>query len=130
MFRKFRFALFLVLSLIPVYSQALGVGEIITRSALNETFEAEIKLLSIPPGGLDNMKVSLASEEVFASANVDRLFILSRLKFSPFLKENGESAIRVYSRKPISEPFLNFLIQIDWSEGRVVREFTVLLDVK
>ncbi len=71
---------------------------------------------------------SLASPEEFSKAGVDRLYYLTDLKFTPVVKPNGKSVIRVTSSKPVQEPYLNFLVQVLWPNGRLLREYTVLLD--
>ena len=128
MLRKLPLAMAIALAVMPIQSQALGLGDITTRSVLNQSFKAEIKLLSVLPGELDGVKVSLASPEAFSRAGVERPFSLSYLKFETFRKDNGEAIIKVFSREAIKEPFLNFLVEVDWPKGRMVREFTVLLD--
>ena len=128
MLRKLPLALAIALAIAPFQTQALGLGKITTRSALNEPFDGEIQLLSVPQGELDGVKVSLASPEAFKRAGIDRPFTLSYLKFKTFRKPNGDAIIEVFSQKLIREPYLNFLVEVDWPKGRMVREFTVLLD--
>ncbi len=107
---------------------ALGLGEIHLKSALNQTFDAKIDLLSVKPDELDGIKVTLATPEAFERAGVDRLFILTKLRYEPGLDEEGRPVIHVTSRQAIREPFLNFLVEVNWAKGRLVREYTVLLD--
>ncbi len=128
MLRKLPLAMAIALAVMPLQSQALGLGKIKTNSVLNQPFEAEIQLLSVPPGELDGVKVELASSEAFNRAGVERPFMLSRLQFKTYRKPNGNAVIQVSSNQSIQEPFLNFLIEVDWPKGRMVREFTVLLD--
>ena len=127
---KLMLALMLVLMLMSTQAMALGVGKIKTLSAFNQPFEGEIALLSLEPGELDSIKVALATPEEFSRANIDRTFLLSRLKFETMLKEDGKAAIRVFSQEAVTEPYLNFLVEVVWPKGRVVREFSVLLDVR
>jgi len=128
MLRKLPLATAIAVALMPFQSQALGLGSISTKSMLNEEFDAEIKLLSVPMGELDGVKVELASSEAFEKAGIDRSYILSRLRFTTERKDNGEAVIKVYSNELIQEPFLNFLLEVNWPKGRMVREYTVLLD--
>ena len=130
MLRKIRLVIVIGLLLAPLYSHALGLGEIKTSSALNQPFEAEIELLSIKPGELDGIKVMLASPEVFSRAGVERIHLLSHLKFETVQKANGRAVIRVFSRQAISEPYLNFLIEVIGPKSRLVREFSVLLEIQ
>ncbi len=128
MLRKLPLAIAIALAVAPFQSQALGLGKIKTRSVLNQPFDAEIQLLSVPPGELDGVRVNLASMEAFDRAGVDRPYLLSKLRFKTLRKANGDAAIEVFSREAIQEPYLNFLVEVNWPKGRMVREFTVLLD--
>ena len=128
MVRRLTLLLISTVLLMPVGASALGLGEIHLKSALNQAFDAKIDLLSVKPDELDGVKVMLASPEAFERSNVDRLFILTKLRYEPDLDENGKPVIHVTSRQAIREPFLNFLIEVNWAKGRLVREYTVLLD--
>ncbi|MHC8390902.1 FimV/HubP family polar landmark protein [Pseudomonas sp. MDT2-39-1] len=106
---------------------ALGLGEITLHSALNQPLRADIALVDV--GGLEEgeLSVSLATADEFTRAGVDRVFFLNDLKFTPVLRGN-RSLIRVTSNKPVNEPFLNFLLQLNQPNGRLLREYTVLID--
>lgn len=106
---------------------ALGLGDITLHSALNQPLRADIAL--VDAAGLEEgeLSVSLATPEEFSRAGVDRVFFLNNLKFTPILRGN-RSLIRVSSSKPVNEPFLNFLVQLNQPNGRVLREYTVLID--
>lgn len=109
-------------------AHGLGLGDIEVYSALNQALEAEINLTSVRPDELDGLIVKLASEEAFSQAGVERPFYLTRLKFSLASKPDGTQYIKVSTEDPVREPFLSFLIDVDWPRGRLVREYTVLLD--
>lgn len=105
----------------------LGLGDIEMRSALNQPMNAEIRLTSVQPGEIDGMIVQLASPDAFARAGIERSPVLSDLSFSVD-QSSGVPLIRISSQRPVVEPFLNFLLEVDWPQGRMVREYTVLLD--
>lgn len=128
MFRKLSLALAVSAALSPAGVLALGLGEIDAKSALNERFRADIELISVDLAELDTVKVTLASPTAFARVGVERPFLLSKLRFKPMALDNGRTVIQVSSRDPIREPFLNFLVEVNWPKGRLIREFTVLLD--
>ena len=107
---------------------ALGLGDITLHSALNEPFDADIALISVRAEDADNISVSLASPRDFAQAGVERPLVLAFLRFKVVPGDIGKTSIKVSSRKPIREPFLNFLVEVNWSSGRSLREYTVLLD--
>lgn len=106
---------------------ALGLGEITQHSALNQPFNADIAL--VDAAGLEEgeLSVSLATADEFSRAGVERVFFLNDLKFTPILRGN-RSLIRVTSSKPVKEPFLNFLVQLNQPNGRLLHEYTVLID--
>lgn len=109
------------------YVQALGMGDIELESALNQPLDARIKL--IKADDLENweIKPALASEDAFNKAGVERIFFLNNLKFE-VEREDGDVYVNVKSQKAVVEPFLNFLVQVDWPNGRLQREYTLLLD--
>ncbi|MGH8559116.1 MAG: FimV/HubP family polar landmark protein [Methylococcales bacterium] len=113
--------------LAPIGANALGVGEIELHSALNQVLEAEIPLLTSGSESSSDINVSLASATAFANAGVERPYYLSSLRFTPVM-ENGRVVVKVSSKDIIREPFLNFLLEVNWPNGRTLREFTVLLD--
>ena len=109
-------------------AHALGLGEVTLQSALNQPLVAEIELLEVRDLASNEVIPTLASPEAFTKAGVDRQFFLTDLKFTPVLKPNGKSVIRVTSSKPMREPYLNFLVEVLWPNGRLLREYTMLLD--
>jgi pilus assembly protein FimV len=128
MVRKSSLVLALALSIAASSAQALGLGDIRLKSALNQTFNADIELLSVEKGTLDDVRVELASPEAFEQAGVERPYLLTRLRFKPERLADGSAIVRVTSREPVREPFLNFVIEVNWPKGRLLREYTVLLD--
>ena len=106
---------------------ALGLGEITLHSALNQPLRADIALVDVGSLEEGELSVSLATADEFSRAGVDRVFFLNDLKFTPVLRGN-RSLIRVTSSKPVNEPFLNFLVQLEQPNGRLLREYTVLID--
>ncbi|KWS22652.1 FimV/HubP family polar landmark protein [Pseudomonas syringae] len=108
-------------------ASALGLGEITLHSALNQPLDAEIQLLET--GGLSNEDVvaRLASPEAFAKAGMERVFFLNDLRFTPVLR-GDRGVIRVVSSKPVTEPYLSFLVQLARPNGDLLHEYTLLLD--
>lgn len=120
-------ALTLSILALPCTSLALGLGKLDLQSKLNEPFKAKIELLSASADELDSLKVNLAGSEDFERAGVERSFNLTKLKFD--IKETrGADYILITSNDLIREPFLNFLIEINWNRGRLLREYTALMD--
>jgi pilus assembly protein FimV len=126
--RKLALAIAAASALSSGVAHALGLGEVTLRSALNQPLVAEIELLEARDIGSEELVPALASPEEFNKAGVDRQYFLSDLKFTPIIKPNGKSVIRVTSTKPVREPYLNFLVEVLWPSGRLLREYTLLLD--
>ena len=115
--------------ILPTNSLALGLGEIEVESFLNQPLKAEIEVISARAGEIDDLLVGLASRDAFTRAGLSRPNNLTELRFSVEKDEDGESAVILVTTKgSIKEPFLNFLVEADWSKGRLLREFTILLD--
>lgn len=114
--------------LIAPGAYALGLGNIERKSALNEPFNATIKIVDASAEELDSLKVKLADVERFQRAGLERSEALSQLRFEVVQSGGGTAYIKVTSQQPIREPFLNLLLEASWSKGRVFREYTVLLD--
>ncbi len=106
---------------------AFGLGEIEINSALNQPMNAEIDLVGFSAATIDEVQVELASQEMFERVGVPRPYILTRLKFTPMIS-NGKPVIKVTSTDAIREPFLTFLVDVRWAKGKLLREYTVLLD--
>ena len=114
--------------LTPAAALGLGLGEIRLNSSLNEPLSAEIDLVAATPEELATLNAELASTEVFSRYGLDRPAWLSSLEFSVGRGQDGRSVLLVRSRDAISEPFVSFLIDVNWPRGRLLREYTVLLD--
>lgn len=108
---------------------ALGLGEITLNSSLNEPLDAEIVVLSSEGLESGQMLVSLASPEAFERAGVERDFFLTQMQFSVVRGMADQHIIRIVTPQPVVEPYLNFLVQLQWPAGRVMREYTLLLDL-
>ncbi|MDH3317155.1 MAG: hypothetical protein OER43_15495 [Gammaproteobacteria bacterium] len=116
------------LLLFPLQSTlALGLGDLKVESELNQKLEGRIDLVSVKPGDVINMSVRLADPEVFKSAGLARPHHLTQLRFEPVSTGENAGHIRVTSKERIREPALNFIIEAQWPNGRLLREYTVLL---
>ncbi len=106
---------------------AVGLGEISTYSALNQPLNAQIEMVSTSPDEVDGITVKLAPESVFEQVGITRSPVLNHLRFKPAVV-NGTPVIKVSSDRPIQEPFVNFIVEVAWPKGKLLREYTVLLD--
>ena len=125
--RKLTLSLAVMAALLPARGYPLGLGELELNSALNQELNADIAVLSATTEDASQILVKLADREAFSRAGMDRPFLLQQLKFK-IVEKNGQSYVHVFTKKPIREPFLSFLLEIDWPQGHLLREYTLLLD--
>jgi pilus assembly protein FimV len=109
-------------------SWALGLGEIHLNSALNEPLNAEIDLIAASPDELAALRATLAPRDAFTRYGIDRPPFLSSLTFKVGKGKDGHDVLLVRSTEAIPEPFVTFLVEVNWARGRLMREYTVLLD--
>jgi pilus assembly protein FimV len=114
--------------LIPSMSWGLGLGEIHLNSALNEPLNAEIELIAAGPEELSALRADLAPKEAFTRYGIERPPFLSTMTFKVAKSKAGRDVLQVRSADSIPEPFVTFLVEVNWARGRLMREYTVLLD--
>ena len=116
------------LMLLPLHGAfALGLGDLRVESSLNQNLNARIELVSVRPGDVVNLSIRLADAEVFENAGLDRPYQLNQLKFEAVSTSESAAYIQITSQELIREPFLNFIIEVEWPGGKILREYTVLL---
>lgn len=117
----------LVLSLLPEIGFTLGFGPIKLYSYLNEPLDAEIELQGAEDIDPNRLIVSLASVDDFKRIELARPYFLTKLRFA-VVQKNQHAYLKVTSEDPVKQPYLEFLVLMTWSEGRVVKDYTLLLD--
>jgi len=128
MIRKLAVALSLTTALSASVVQALGLGEASVESTLNQPLKAEIELVNIRDLEDNEILPGLASREEFLKAGVERIYFLSDVRFEVEHKEGGKVVVKLTTNKPVREPFLNFLVEVIWPSGRLLREYALLID--
>ncbi|WP_417514895.1 FimV/HubP family polar landmark protein [Marinobacter sp.] len=126
--RKLAVALALAGGLGSGVAQALGLGEIELQSYLNEPMDAEIVLpqsQGIDPG---DVFVNIAPERAYQRLGLQRNQFIGKLRFDVATRSDGSLVVNVTSREPLREPYLNFLLELTWPNGRLMREYAVLVD--
>ncbi|MFJ4373895.1 FimV/HubP family polar landmark protein [Pseudomonas japonica] len=109
-------------------AHALGLGELTLKSAQNQPLNAEIELLDVRDLSPADLKPSLAPAEEFAKAGVERPPFLDDLTFTPVINPAGKSVLKVTSSQALPAPMVKFLVQVMWPQGRLLRDYSVLLD--
>jgi pilus assembly protein FimV len=108
-------------------ASAAGLGKLTVLSALGQPLRAEIELTSVSPEEASGLVAKLASPDAFKTANIDFNPALLSLRFA-VEQRGGRQLIRVSSTQPLNEPFVDLLLELSWNNGRLVREYTFLLD--
>lgn len=122
-----RLAAAALLLLAPLLAHSAGLGRLTVTSALGQPLNAEIEIVSLHPGEEDSLAARLAAPEAFKQAGMDMSPALIGLRFA-IERRGGKPYIRLRSAQAINDPFLDVLIELQWSTGRLVREYTFLLD--
>jgi len=123
-----RWLLICLVAMFPVAGHALALGKLKVRSALNEPLNAEIDFASVTDKELKGVSVTLAPRSDFDTAGVERVPFLADIKFTIDRKSDGQRIIRLRTDQQINEPFLHFLLKVEWPGGLLVREYTALID--
>ncbi len=123
-----RAVLFLALWLASTAAMALGLGEIRVRSQPGQPLVAEIPIISNEPGELEKLQARLASPGTFERVGLDRPEgLVNGLDFAVAVSDTGRPVIRVTSQEPVRVDAVNFLIEVEWGQGRLVREYSALV---
>ena len=116
------------LSLLPLVAHSAGMGRLTVNSALGAPLKAEIELVSVKKEEVGSLTAKLASPEQFKQANLDFTAVHARLKLSVETRPDGSPFIKVTSPQPVQDPFVAILVELSWPSGRLLREYTFLLD--
>lgn len=127
--RPLKYVSTLLLALASSSAMALGLGDIRVLSKPGQPLLAEIPVISADPAELQNLRVALASPVTFARVGLERpAGLVSELQFELTRNAQGRAVVRVSTTAPVTTPSLNFLVEADWGQGRLVREYSALID--
>ena len=126
--KTFLVALVVLVALAPGAAHAAGLGRLTVISALGHPLNVEIDLVSVAKDELATLNARLASADAYRQANLQYTAAVAGLRLNIEKRPNGQPFIRVTSHNPINEPFIDLLVELIWSSGRVIREYTALLD--
>jgi pilus assembly protein FimV len=108
-------------------AQAASLGKMKVLSSLGGAFNAEIELLNVAPEEEANLIAKIATPEVFKRAGLEYNPALAGIK-ATINKDVRPFKIMLHSNATVSEPLLEMLMDLNWQSGRLVRQYTVLLD--
>jgi len=128
MVRKLALSLAVASVIAAGQANALGLGEVRVNSALNEPLDAEIRLVQVRDLSAQQILPRMADIDEFSLAGLTKSRFLSDVRFQVKVAPDGSGSIHVTSSVPVQEPFLSFLMEVNWPQGRLVREYTLLLD--
>jgi pilus assembly protein FimV len=114
------------MALLSSQLSALEVSELRLHSHLGEPLLAEFQLSSHDSFDPQNLMIKLAPAEIYPKMGIDVPSVYLNIKFE--LEANG--LVKVTTRDPVKEPYLNFILQVRWPAGQLYKEFSVLLDPK
>ncbi|HEX2650245.1 MAG TPA: FimV/HubP family polar landmark protein [Burkholderiales bacterium] len=115
------------LLLAPLLAAAAGLGKLTVTSSLGQPLRAEIEIVALQSGEEDSLTIRLANAEAFRQAGIELSPALIGMQFALDTK-GARPVIRVSTSQPVNEPFLDLLVELQWATGRLVREYTFLLD--
>ncbi len=126
-FARHRLALAATLLIAAGGAQALGLGKLNVQSALGETMRAEIDVTSLTPEEASSLKVRVAPPDAYRATGVDYSAVLSSAQVQ-VVTRGGRTVLRLSSDRSVQEPFVDVILELTWSTGRLVREYTLLFD--
>lgn len=118
----------IALALGGTHALALGLGPVHVKSKLNQPLDAEIPVIQGSAGEAEGLLVNLAAAEDFDRVGINRARLTVPLEFSLVKGANGSMVIKVTSKEAVRDSYLDFLVEANWPKGRLLREYTVLLD--
>ena len=118
----------LVLSVAFNSADAAGLGRLTVLSSLGQPFRGEVDLVAVKKDELASLTARIASPDAFRQADLPFTAYISNLKLTIEKRPNGDPYVRVTAAQPLNEPFIDFLVEVNWTSGRLVRAYTALLD--
>jgi len=112
----------------PLHGYALGLGKLTVESALGQPLSAQIEVTSAAPGELDTLAVKIADPTLYRQNNLAYNGALGRARITLERRAGGEPYLKVVTQGAINEPYLDLMVELNWASGRLVREYTFLLD--
>jgi pilus assembly protein FimV len=113
---------------LPWMAHAAGLGKLSVSSALGQPLVAEIEVFAADKAEFDSLAANLASDQAFREARVEFAPILSSMRFSIERKPDGRAVLKLSTSRPVNDPFVDLVLELNWNSGRLVREYTMLLD--
>jgi pilus assembly protein FimV len=121
-------AIALLGSLASLEAHALALGRITVQSALGEPLRAEIEVTDLKPDEAASLRAGVAPAEAFKAAGMEYGTVVTGVEVSLQRRADGRSFLRLSSNRPVTEPFVDLILEANWSNGRITRDYTMLFD--
>lgn len=121
-------AIALMGSLASLEAHALALGRITVQSALGEPLRAEIEIADIRPEEASTLKAGVAPADTFRAAGLEYGSVVSGVEVTLQRRPDGRSFLRLSSNRPVTEPFVDLILEASWANGRITRDYTMLFD--
>lgn len=121
-------AIVMLTSVVSTDAHALALGRITVQSALGEALRAEIDITEINASEAATLRATIASPEAFRAAGVEFVPVLNGVQINMQRRADGRSFLRLTGSRPVTEPFVDLILEASWSSGRVARDYTLLFD--
>jgi pilus assembly protein FimV len=118
----------LALTFVPVEVLAAGLGRLTVLSGLGQPLRAEVDVVSIQRGEAESLSARIAGPDAFRDAGVEYGVVVPRVRTALERRSNDRYVIVLSTPQPVEEPFLDLLVELNWASGRLVRQYTFLLD--
>jgi pilus assembly protein FimV len=109
-------------------AHALALGQVTVQSAIGEPLHAEIDIPEINAEELASLRTAVASPEAFRAAGLEYNPALGGIRITLERRPDGRHFLRLSSSRPVNEPFVDLILETNWSSGRIVRDYTLLFD--
>ncbi|MHB8849365.1 MAG: FimV/HubP family polar landmark protein [Burkholderiales bacterium] len=109
-------------------AHSAGLGKLSVESALGQPLKAKIDVIATDPAELSNLHARLASPDAFRKANLELNSTITHIQFALDKKPDGSLVLKLTSDTPVNDPFIDMLVELDWGNGKMLREYTILLD--
>jgi len=111
----------------PFTTHAAGLGRLNVLSPLGQPLNAEIEIVALRPGEEETLVARIAPLDAFTAAGIEPTAMLNTMRFA-LERRGGQRILKVTTTAPVNDPFVEILIELQWGSGRLVREYTFLLD--
>src|SRR5271170_5663080 len=116
------------IAVLPASALALGLGKLTVDSSLGQPLSARIELTAAQKDELDSLAAKVADQSVYRDNNVTYPVVMGRARVTVEQGPNAQPFLRITTTQAVNEPFIDLIVEVNWATGRIVRNYTFLLD--